>query len=814
MSVAVSIISAVLKSVVGDKLGSGLIKELAGISIDGISEKSINEITDFINKGKSKIDNILSRENMKSMGISDDIIDYVVAEVKDLFSKFEISDEILRQCRYDSMNLSAFLWNKYCESKSDYIECESEIKRSLFTIAEVLIKLLQESKTFEKDVLIQISNSVDDTNVELQKISEYLKYNFDKLDDNSKIVINILWMILVQIQKNNMQSRVATPITNENTKFKNNRKEDYIKNWNSRLFLHIDNEENPITLADAFIVPKFDYYVQIGRIKFSNKDLLTDAIEKFIEYGKTSNLLITGAPGIGKTSIISWIANKYRDNDDVIILKFRDWSIENLLHGILNAILGTLNCEREELENKVIVLDGFDEIKLLNEHKNLIRELFDNTLDFDNLKIIITSRPDYLNTFDFQNVFEILALNIYQIKEFYQIIKGIELDHNKIDCDNLDILGIPVILYMAIMANVDLTIKATRPELYNRIFAEKGGIFDKFCLEGIGYDNGMQPLRDIENVKIYLGFLQQVAFSMFEKNDLCLSKEEYDIPKLEFHGQKLKVLEFPIKPLFESNKSDIEFIHKSIYEYFVSEYIFVLLLKTIEKHKEELARDFGILFKKNVLSKEIFDFLKYKIKSSIIIKKFKYICKTFQLMLYDGMTSYTGECYKNVIRCEMRVVANMLQILHIWNLEEVCFNSLNYYIKYNSFKLNLSGMELRKANLKGAGLGGADLEKANLNKANLYGANLKGANLKRGDLRNANLKGANLRNADLSGADMRGAIVIDSDLGKAILTDIIINENQAGYLRKRYNLQGTKVYISKTQEIIGYNEYCNRKNWC
>ena len=32
-------------------------------------------------------------------------------------------------------------------------------------------------------------------------------------------------------------------------KFQNNKKEDYIKNWNSRLFLHQDNDKRPITLA-------------------------------------------------------------------------------------------------------------------------------------------------------------------------------------------------------------------------------------------------------------------------------------------------------------------------------------------------------------------------------------------------------------------------------------------------------------------------------------------------------------------------------------------------------------------------------------
>ena len=61
MGIAASVVSAVLKAVVGDKLGDGLAKELAGISIDGISEKGIHEISDFINGGKDEIENILSK---------------------------------------------------------------------------------------------------------------------------------------------------------------------------------------------------------------------------------------------------------------------------------------------------------------------------------------------------------------------------------------------------------------------------------------------------------------------------------------------------------------------------------------------------------------------------------------------------------------------------------------------------------------------------------------------------------------------------------------------------------------------------------
>ena len=71
MGFAASVISVVLKSVVGEKLGDGLVKELTDITIDGISEKGVNDIRNFINEGKAKIENILSEEKMKLMKVPD-----------------------------------------------------------------------------------------------------------------------------------------------------------------------------------------------------------------------------------------------------------------------------------------------------------------------------------------------------------------------------------------------------------------------------------------------------------------------------------------------------------------------------------------------------------------------------------------------------------------------------------------------------------------------------------------------------------------------------------------------------------------------
>lgn len=533
MGIAVSIVSAVLKSVVGDKLGSGLAKDLIGISIDGVSEKGINEIADFINNRRSKIDSILSRVDN----------DYVVAEIKGLLLKVEITDEVLRQCRYNSKNLFVFLLIKYCENKKKgYIEYEREIKQCLFDVAEALFKIAYESEDFGERVLIHISNSVDDANLEIQQLSIYMKENLNKLDVDSQIVLNILWTILEQIQKIHMQSNIASNIIFAEKNFINNKKEDYIKNWNNRLFLHIDNDENPITLADAFIMPDYVMNKSMKRIGFSKNDTLNKIIEKFIEYDKTSTMLISGEPGMGKSSIISWIANEYRNDDRIIILRFRDWKRSILKKTLLSAIRNKLDCENADLEDKVLILDGFDEMKALDIREKLLADFINEIKDFNNFKCIITSRPVYIDSSNFQNYLKLKVFDISRIEDFHKIVTEERLDQREKIESNLEVLGIPVILYMAIMSGVDISQNPTKPELYRRIFSEEGGIFDKFCFEEGGYDVGQHILRSSENIKKYLKFLREVAFEMFRKDDLPLIISECQLPELTFHGKSISIL--------------------------------------------------------------------------------------------------------------------------------------------------------------------------------------------------------------------------------------------------------------------------------
>jgi Pentapeptide repeats (8 copies) len=78
---------------------------------------------------------------------------------------------------------------------------------------------------------------------------------------------------------------------------------------------------------------------------------------------------------------------------------------------------------------------------------------------------------------------------------------------------------------------------------------------------------------------------------------------------------------------------------------------------------------------------------------------------------------------------------------------------------------DLSGADLRKANLSGANLVQADLRGTDLKWANLSGADLSEANLW-----DAILCHANLRNANLSKVELSGALLIQADLCAATLT--------------------------------------------
>ena len=623
---------------------------------------------------------------------------------------------------------------------------------------------------------------------------------------------------ILEYMENGLDER--TGLLAEGLEFKDNKKKDYCKKWIAPLFLQEKGKEL-LVLKDSFIWPHFVCEIQNRNFHFSEEESLEEVLKRFVAHQCWSNMLITGVPGMGKTSIVSWIANEYENDDNVIILRFRDWEKEDLTNGLLKAVCQTLGCNKNDLSGKILIIDGFDEIKLGEERNSRLGQFLQNAKEVDRLKFIITTRPDYVNKETakrFKNWVDLRPFDEDKIITFYEKIKGSSLDKDKINFSNREVLGIPVILYMAIMAEIDLTVKASRSELYDRIFAEDTGIWSKFANDsGEPYDNSNNVISYPDNIKEFLAFLREIAFKMFEKGDACLErgKDAYEIPTLEFEGNDVKILEFPIKHVFEQANEKIEFVHRSIYEFFAAEYMYFKILDNRNTSVEYFAGILGEMLRKNHLSDEIIGFIRYHVQKNKLKGQLTIVLQTFHTMLGAGMTFYCNTKMANILECELTVFANMLEMLDIYEVRKeikVEFRSffVNYIASYPERRyevLNMSNFCLENvdlsrtylgntflegANLTGADLEGANLTRADLTRANLTRANLEGANLTSADMGMANLTSANLTRADLTGANFAIANLEGANLAIANLTGAnLTRANLTIAHLKGANLEGT-----------------------
>lgn len=641
---------------------------------------------------------------------------------------------------------------------------ELEIERFTNALNKQICK--EENRTLYESILLLITTNTQYTIGVIADQNTEIKTSVNKVVIQGEQILEHLKKEVYS--QNNINKELLQP----------NMKDYYANKWNSPLFLQ-EEEKKKLRLCDAFIWPEFDYKIKKEQCLIKENKSLEKLLRRFLEYQTSSNMIITGVPGMGKSSIVSWIANEYYCNNKVIILRFRDWESDELNEGLMKAICRTLTYRRADLSGKILIVDGFDEIKLGDDRERLLQRFIFDAKEIDNFKFIITTRPAYI-TIDYLSKFQIwldlLPFEEDKIKDFYYKIKNSVFNIDKIKITNQDVLGIPVILYMAIMADIDLTTRASKSELYSRIFDKTGGIWSKFdYINNEGYDNNNNPMRYSENIEKFLEFLGNIAFKMFKKNDLYLEegKDDFEIPTLLYEGNFVKILEFPIKHMFEQTNEKIEFVHRSIYEFFVAEYIFSRISNSMNLSVDNLAEALGEMFKNAEVSGdlEILKFLQSKLENGEI--NFFHIIDAFNNMLEYGMTFFIKNKQKDVLKCELKIFANMLTLIQICSFSSyyLKFNSIDKYIRANTgYFLDCRNLSLQGAILIGANLNYSNLRFAKLKKAKLIGASLRNANLDNADLRSTDLSEAVLTASRLACAKLIRAGMVETNLSRAILT--------------------------------------------
>ena len=426
-------------------------------------------------------------------------------------------------------------------------------------------------------------------------------------------------------------------------------------------------------------------------------------------------------------------------------------------------------------------------------------------------------------------------------KDSARINKNSEIEIDKI-IEKKDIMGIPLILYMVLALEVDIERSNSIVDIYDQIFLLKGGgIYDR------GYDVEHR-INDPEIKKHIHHISQRIAFWMFENNadkaiisqekfeEICENEmEESDQKDVAIKSDTLIGNFFQLRHCEGKGTDELQFVHRSIYEYFVAIYFYESIYKL--KSKEKIAGKLGELLKYGELSEQMLEFIKYKFDSMKEYDLSEVTREIFNIMLHDGMTYYfikeQKEPLLDILHREYNIFVNMLEMLHLWQdkLEYIDIKIMDYLQHNHSNGLNLGGVNLRGAflsitylteaklngaNLRMAFLNGANLNGANLNGARLGGAglveaNLRGANLSGADLHGANLRGTNLSGTNLSGAYLNGANLNGANLNGANLSKTIFDAEQVDILHEKIDLSRSRVMLYETNEIISYQEYCNRK---
>lgn len=753
-----------------------------------------------------------------------------------------LNDASTNNTEFLDKHISIYIANIKEEIDKSYPEISNELYISekfedIIKIGkEILLAVNKQSKT---DSSTRLNNDVKLETVSLAKVSEITEASMEKAFNGyacfEKNIYENLNKNYKRVKTNSVyqepdcvyfdcgNSELKDKLRTYNVEFFNNEFQNYNKNEKSKISkvdkFYRKNKNKVLNVIKAFIEAKV-YRDYNSKILFNEHDKVP------------TTCYIYGEAGIGKTTLTGRMSNDYSDITDkkIYFVRVKELKIENekLLYNDKVLDFSCLN------DNDVLWLDGLDEgiysgseCVTLSKIKQLIKK---------NIRIIITSRLGYGVIDEDSIAIKISPFDEEKIKSYVEsyfpedvlvrehgyndIISVIE-DDDKLYKD-YRILTIPLILYMFIYNNImkSMTEKGgietgeqfSEMQLYDDLLGKNSYIFKNKV-----YDNGA-ALVEHKRLKDYREEAKKNAFDMFRMKSLRIEKvmtnEEKDIRVFDFYLSRYEGS--------GNNKYNIEFFHKSFYEYFIAEKLLDEVLRSAqegEDFRKILNKYLGI----NRIDEYIFKFIEFMMNKSIgrklrkvkedlqdnLItftkefcigvnyfenkKYYKYLvmqdiaCNTFAnftgilLKLFDTTSNQASDIFKiadSKIKDYEKICKNIKDFFRI-NEEYINLIKLDFTInnKEGEFYFpDFSSAQLSDAELREADLRRVILDGANLRGANLRGAIMSGIKLHDADLRKADLKSANLSEANFSGANLRGADLSRTDLRRANLRKINISE--------------------------------------
>lgn len=707
-----------------------------------IVEKAIEKAYQLIMLGYRKMDSIQHFSTAYNNALS---------AYKNEYGEDELYIEVFKTDNYSF----------YFDNIKEYIDKSSstrELEQGLFKLLCELLKDIQPNKINTFIVLLF---------TELLFTEEY---KLKILDYRQDFEIGKIYDMVLEL-KNYIMGAHVLKVT-----FSNNKYQEFLDRWNSPLFLH-RNATNRILLKDLYVLPLYKEK-NSDRSKLNRADL-DEKIDMFLGDSIIGNrgkpMIILADAGMGKTSLVAYICSKCPQKENLLVLRFADLNKETLNKNILSAVLRELNCEIEDLRNKRLIIDGFDECEITFNKDKQLSNFLNDCQNIYGLKVLITSRVNYIDCTQFTSskLYYLQFMNEEQIKKmsekYFEISKEPPFEINILA--NSEVIGVPLILYMILALKIDMKQVSGICELYERIFALEGGIYDRMAQEDYdGYSEKIHPIA-YQGVKKEVHLIsEQIAFSMFEEETLLLPREKYiEIVK---NVSENRVNDFAISNYYyiEESTYNLSFSHKSIYEYFVAEYLFNCI--NFNDSVEIIAQNLAFLSKKALFSEEILRFLIYKIKVYLPNSFDKYIKlqKVVNWMVEHGMTYFLKDKITNVLYREKLIFLNIFKLLDAY-YEGIGFRE-NKYIDFSQQLLSQFNNRYPHAiNMKSVFIIDQEFSDENrLSQLDLSNSIIQNVNFHKSNLKSSNFKNAKLNGVAFISSNLEHVSFMDASLSDINMT--------------------------------------------
>lgn len=575
------------------------------------------------------------------------------------------------------------------------------------------------------------------------------------------------------------------------------------------------------------------------------KDWLSGNVDWNAFQGNTYNTLIVfGYPGQGKTSFCKRLLadpGLYTPAlSNVYFLRFRDIRKPlNLSISFFSTVLQTLNKDHKldlvesDLENALLILDGFDELRMANDMSSAnVQEIVKNfqleLRHYDGLRIIMTARFGFL---DLERLMTNRTLLI-QLKQFDldQQVKWVEAYHefypdcwlNRTELKRINskkaglssLVSQPVLLHMLAKWG-----EPFGPNLDNR--SEVLDSILELIISPSWKDSQIEYLSAIKKNELRWA-LQEIAFAIFcsplpylhkkklenlthvqRLREKLVGKSNYDFKDL----LKMMMVTFYFRERprtyndnYEDRDNDygIEFLDETIQQYLCARYIWEticgeLLLKDSYggyrvKSNEDVLEFLQELFGAQSLGPPIAKFLKEVIdndtQSSKKVELATRLKEGFQYLLErQFLRIFDAEIHHHPITISLRIFLGFWSVYgnitkhRLIPAGEDAGPEQQNFIKYLKIVLTQE-QEFRGITLDLSGLnlsrgqfyGVRFPPSTNLTETDLTGALMHNIHLVRGNLTNAKLNNADLSNADLRGTDFKGVEMDATNLEGTRLT--------------------------------------------